>query len=156
MSERELLSAEELLDAGMKVLLWRLSRKSFSDSGMFGFSVREHIDLGFSVDPLVGVFASRGLISSLHRVSGSVSIRWFSSCYPGGLVSRSSFSWSLFSVLPLLVVLVLLLFSDLFDVVSLCVVLMLLMVLLLSGMSLVFLLGILVGRFSSLGLGLFR
>lgn len=43
--------AEELLDKGLRVKEYELPSSSFSDNGIFGFGVEEHIDLGIKYDP---------------------------------------------------------------------------------------------------------
>merc|ERR1712183_583680 len=48
--------AKEILERGMKVKEYELSRNCFSDHGHFGFGITEHIDLGIRYDPYTGIF----------------------------------------------------------------------------------------------------
>ncbi|KAF6156438.1 hypothetical protein GIB67_001481 [Kingdonia uniflora] len=42
--------AMQLLESGLKVKEYELSRRNFSDTGCFGFGIQEHIDLGMNLD----------------------------------------------------------------------------------------------------------
>merc|ERR1719352_248818 len=48
--------ALDILERGLKVQEYELSRLNFSDTGNFGFGVDEHIDLGIRYYPQVGIY----------------------------------------------------------------------------------------------------
>merc|ERR1712097_133448 len=48
--------AKEILERGLKVKEYELSKRNFSDMGNFGFGIQEHIDLGIRYDPYTGIF----------------------------------------------------------------------------------------------------
>merc|ERR1711997_245308 len=48
--------AEELLKRGLKVKVYELRKRNFSQEGNFGFGIDEHIDLGIKYDTSTGIF----------------------------------------------------------------------------------------------------
>merc|ERR1739838_295910 len=48
--------AQEILERGLKVKDYELSKGCFSKDGNFGFGIQEHIDLGIRYDPYTGIF----------------------------------------------------------------------------------------------------
>jgi large subunit ribosomal protein L11e len=50
--------AEEILERGLKVKEYELTKSNFSDTGNFGFGIQEHIDLNIKYDPSIGIYGS--------------------------------------------------------------------------------------------------
>ena len=48
--------AKDILERGLKVKEYELKRSCFSQTGNFGFGIKEHIDLGLKYDPYTGIF----------------------------------------------------------------------------------------------------
>lgn len=99
--------AEEILERGLKVREYELKRCNFSDTGSFGFGVKEHIDLGLKYDPSIGIFGmdfyvvlnrAGGRISRRrkqksrmgigHRVKMEEAMKWFQQKYDGTILNR--------------------------------------------------------------------
>eukprot|EP00121_Abeoforma_whisleri_P015678 Awhi_evm1s14427 len=96
--------AEEILNAGLKVKEYELSKRNFSDTGNFGFGVEEHIDLGIKYDPSIGIYGmdffvimSRpgfrvakkkhkgSKIGKKHRITKEHTMKWFSNTMDGSI-----------------------------------------------------------------------
>jgi large subunit ribosomal protein L11e len=94
--------ANELLDRGLKVKEYELKKVNFSNSGCFGFGIKEHIDLGLKYDPSTGIFGmdffvvlvrqgfrvsrrkwSPGKIGKRHLITKEDSMAWFQQKYEG-------------------------------------------------------------------------
>jgi large subunit ribosomal protein L11e len=94
--------AEEILDRALKVKEYELNEENFSDSGNFGFGIKEHIDLGLKYDPNIGIYGmdiyvvlgrpgyrvarrkrKRSRIGVKHRVTKQQAIKWFQEKYEG-------------------------------------------------------------------------
>jgi large subunit ribosomal protein L11e len=95
-------NANNLLDRGLKVKEYELKKVNFSDTGCFGFGIKEHIDLGLKYDPSSGIFGmdffvvlvrpgfrvSRrklkpGKIGKSHLVTKRDAMEWFRDKYEG-------------------------------------------------------------------------
>eukprot|EP00299_Pterocystis_sp_00344_P016019 c8018_g1_i1.p1 GENE.c8018_g1_i1~~c8018_g1_i1.p1 ORF type:complete len:193 (+),score=41.72 c8018_g1_i1:53-580(+) len=48
--------ADQILEKGLKVKEFELSKANFSATGNFGFGIDEHIDLGIKYDPTSGIY----------------------------------------------------------------------------------------------------
>ncbi len=48
--------AEKILEKGLQVKEFELSKANFSKMGNFGFGIQEHIDLGIKYDPSIGIY----------------------------------------------------------------------------------------------------
>jgi len=48
--------AIEILERGLKVKEYELIKRNFSETGNFGFGIKEHIDLGIKYDPSTGIY----------------------------------------------------------------------------------------------------
>jgi len=48
--------ALEILENALKVKEYELEEKNFSETGNFGFGIKEHIDLGIKYDPGIGIY----------------------------------------------------------------------------------------------------
>lgn len=48
--------AMDLLERGIKVKDYELSKGCFNKNGTFGFGIDEHIDLGMRYDPSTGIY----------------------------------------------------------------------------------------------------
>ena len=97
--------AKDLLERGLKVKEYELSRGCFSEFGHFGFGIQEHIDLGLRYDPYTGIYgmdfyvvlkrpglrvskrkrASRK-IGNAQRISQEDAQEWFKRTYDGTLI----------------------------------------------------------------------
>jgi len=94
--------ALDLLERGLRVKELELHYENFSDSGNFGFGIKEHIDLGVKYDPTTGIFgmdfyvvlkrpgariASKkrkaGRVGAPHRVTKDDAQKWFKDTYKG-------------------------------------------------------------------------
>ncbi|XP_029211302.2 LOW QUALITY PROTEIN: 60S ribosomal protein L11-like [Acropora millepora] len=97
--------AEEILEKGLKVREYELSRDNFSKNGNFGFGIQEHIDLGIKYDPSIGIYGMDfyivlgrpgfnvskrkrkcSRIGSKHRYSQDEAMKWFQQKYDGILL----------------------------------------------------------------------
>ena len=97
--------AKNILERGLKVKEFELSRGCFSDSGNFGFGVSEHIDLGLRYDPYTGIYGMdfyvvlkrpgfrvsrkkhcRSKIGTRQRISKEDAQEWFTRTYDGVLI----------------------------------------------------------------------
>ncbi|XP_074607658.1 large ribosomal subunit protein uL5-like [Acropora palmata] len=98
--------AEEILEKGLKVREYELSRGNFSATGSFGFGIQEHIDLGIKYDPSIGIYGmdfyivleragyniskrkrARSRIGAPHRINKEESMKWFQQKYDGILLN---------------------------------------------------------------------
>nr|XP_027193976.1 60S ribosomal protein L11-A-like [Dermatophagoides pteronyssinus] len=96
--------ALELLEKGLKVKEYQLNKSCFSESGIFGFGIQEHIDLGYKYDPNIGIFgidfsvhltrpgyrvckrrAKKTKVGPLNRVNASEARNWFEQTFDGQL-----------------------------------------------------------------------
>merc|ERR1712183_1103705 len=97
--------AKEILERGMKVKKYELSRNCFSDHGHFGFGITEHIDLGIRYDPYTGIFGMdfyvvlkkpgyriskkkrcKGRIGNTQKIGKDEAKEWFKREYDGILI----------------------------------------------------------------------
>jgi large subunit ribosomal protein L11e len=101
--------AMDLLDRGLKVKDYELNWGNFSDTGCFGFGIKEHIDLGVKYDPSTGIFGmdffiilkrpgarvarrkhATGRVGAPHRVTKEEAQAWFKETFKGILTDRTS------------------------------------------------------------------
>ncbi|XP_043190806.1 60S ribosomal protein L11-like isoform X1 [Amphibalanus amphitrite] len=94
--------AEEILEQGLKVCEYELRKGNFSDTGNFGFGIKEHIDLGIKYDPSIGIYGldfyvvlgrpgfnistrrrRKSRVGIQHRVTKEDSMKWFQQKYDG-------------------------------------------------------------------------
>jgi len=94
--------AEEILESGLKVCEYELRKGNFSDTGNFGFGIKEHIDLGIKYDPSIGIYGldfyvvlgrpgfnisnrrrRKSRVGINHRVTKEDSMKWFQQKYDG-------------------------------------------------------------------------
>ena len=94
--------AQEILTRALKVKEQELPKRSFSNTGCFGFGIEEHIDLGMKYDPYTGIFGmdffvvlkrpgyrvaqrkhKRGRIGNSHQVTKEEAVEWFKTNYEG-------------------------------------------------------------------------
>jgi len=97
--------AKEILDNALKVKEYELEERNFSDTGNFGFGIKEHIDLGIKYDPAIGIYGmdiyvvlSRpgfcvarrkkrpAKIGKTHKISKEEAMKWFVDNYEGLIV----------------------------------------------------------------------
>ena len=97
--------ARDLLERGLKVKEYELSKNCFSENGNFGFGVQEHIDLGLRYDPYTGIYGmdfyvvlrrpgnrvakrkrARSTVGSAQRISKEDAQEWFKRTYDGTLI----------------------------------------------------------------------
>merc|ERR1711862_184598 len=97
--------AKEILERGLKVKEYDLSKRNFSDMGNFGFGIQEHIDLGIRYDPYTGIFGMdfyvvlnrpgkritkrkrcRSTIGNAQKISKEESKEWFKQQYEGIII----------------------------------------------------------------------
>ncbi|KAL9957890.1 hypothetical protein ACROYT_G034845 [Oculina patagonica] len=98
--------AEEILEKGLKVREYELSKDNFSRTGNFGFGIQEHIDLGIKYDPSIGIYGmdfyvvlgrpgfniaerkrKRSRVGFKHLITKEESMKWFQQKYDGILLS---------------------------------------------------------------------
>lgn len=84
---------------------YELPRGAFSNTGCFGFGIKEHIDLGLKYDPYTGIFGmdfyvvlkrpgnriakkkrKRGRVGNFQKVTKQEAQDWFKSTYEGTLL----------------------------------------------------------------------
>jgi len=101
--------AHTILDNALKVKEYELEEGNFSDTGNFGFGIKEHIDLGIKYDPGIGIYgmdifvvlgrkgfrvAKRkrkpGRIGKTHKISKEDAIKWFVDNFEGLIVKPKS------------------------------------------------------------------
>jgi len=94
--------ANELLERGLKVKEFELKKVNFSNTGCFGFGIKEHIDLGLKYDPSTGIFGmdffvvlvrqgfrvsrrkwAPGKIGKNHLITKDDAMKWFADKYEG-------------------------------------------------------------------------
>lgn len=94
--------AEELLKRALRVKDFELRESNFSESGNFGFGIKEHIDLGLKYDPSIGIFGmdfyvvlgrpgrrvalrkrKRSSVGVKHRVTKQEAMHWFVDKFTG-------------------------------------------------------------------------
>merc|ERR1712212_1079203 len=94
--------AEEILEKGLKVREYELKKGNFSDTGNFGFGIKEHIDLGIKYDPSIGIYGldfyvvlgrpgfniahrrrRKSRVGIQHRIGKEDSMKWFQQKYDG-------------------------------------------------------------------------
>jgi len=97
--------AKEILDNALKVKEYELDERNFSETGNFGFGIKEHIDLGIKYDPAIGIYGmdiyvvlSRpgfrvarrkkrpAKVGKTHKISKEDSMKWFVDNYEGIIV----------------------------------------------------------------------
>merc|ERR1711862_521664 len=97
--------AKEILERGLKVKEYELSKRNFSDMGNFGFGIQEHIDLGIRYDPYTGIFGMdfyvvlnrpgkritkrkrcRGRLGTAQKIGKEDAQEWFKQQYDGLLI----------------------------------------------------------------------
>ncbi|XP_072372298.1 large ribosomal subunit protein uL5-like [Scyliorhinus torazame] len=94
--------AVEILEKILKIQKYDLRKSNFCNTGVFGFGIQEHIDLGIKFDPSIGIYGldfyvvmgfsisdkkmKRGHIGSKHKISKEESMRWFQQKYDGILL----------------------------------------------------------------------
>ncbi|XP_068689001.1 large ribosomal subunit protein uL5 [Montipora foliosa] len=97
--------AEEILEKGLKVCEYELSKDNFSQTGNFGFGIQEHIDLGIKYDPSIGIYGmdfyvvmerpgfniskrkrKKSRIGFKHRITKDEAMKWFQQKYDGVLM----------------------------------------------------------------------
>jgi len=97
--------ALEILENALKVKEYELEEKNFSETGNFGFGIKEHIDLGIKYDPGIGIYgmdiyvvlARPGFcvarrkkrpakVGKTHKISKEDSIKWFIDNFEGIVV----------------------------------------------------------------------
>merc|ERR1711860_45230 len=66
--------AIEILERGLKVKEYELIKRNFSETGNFGFGIKEHIDLGIKYDPSTGIYGMDFYVH-LARPGGRVQYR---------------------------------------------------------------------------------
>jgi len=95
-------TAANLLLSGLKVKEYELNAANFSNTGNFGFGIKEHIDLGVKYDPATGIYGmdfyvvlkrpgarisrrrrARGRVGASHRIGKEDAIKWFKETYDG-------------------------------------------------------------------------
>merc|ERR1711935_988318 len=100
--------AEKILDRGLKVKEYELLRRNFSETGNFGFGIKEHIELGLRYDPGIGIYGmdfyvvmgrkgdritkrrrAVGRLGKPHRVTKTESQNWFQQKFDGILSETS-------------------------------------------------------------------
>merc|ERR1711874_705999 len=88
--------AIEILERGLKVKEYELIKRNFSETGNFGFGIKEHIDLGIKYDPSTGIYGmdfyvvltrpgkrvskrkiKTGRVGAPHRVTAEDAKQWF-------------------------------------------------------------------------------
>ncbi|CAH3159660.1 unnamed protein product [Porites evermanni] len=98
--------AEEILEKGLKVREYELSKDNFSRTGNFGFGIQEHIDLGIKYDPSIGIYGmdfyvvlgrpgfnvskrkrKQSRIGFKHLITKEEAMKWFQQKYDGILLS---------------------------------------------------------------------
>lgn len=96
--------ARDLLERGLRVKEYELKYDNFSETGCFGFGIKEHIDLGVKYDPSTGIFgmdfyivlkrpgdrvskrrACRGKVGNRQRVTKEDAQEWFKETFKGML-----------------------------------------------------------------------
>lgn len=97
--------ALDLLERGLKVKEYELPRSSFTETGNFGFGIKEHIDLGMRYDPYTGIFGmdfyvvlkrpgirvarrkhASSRIGNRQKISQEEAQEWFKKSYDGVLI----------------------------------------------------------------------
>ncbi|GMI99124.1 hypothetical protein like AT5G45775 [Hibiscus trionum] len=100
--------AMQLLKSGLKVKEYELLRRSFSDTGCFGFGIQEHIDLGIKYDPSTSIYdmdfyvilkraeyrmdrrrRCKSRVDIQHRVTKEDAMKWFQVKYEGVILNKS-------------------------------------------------------------------
>merc|ERR1712106_1077468 len=99
--------AEEILEKGLKVREYELRKNNFSDTGNFGFGIKEHIDLGIKYDPSIGIYGldfyvvlgrpgfniahrrrRKSRVGIQHRITKEDSMKWFQTKYDGIILNK--------------------------------------------------------------------
>ena len=97
--------AKDILERGLKVKEYELSKKCFSESGNLGFGITEHIDLGLRYDPYTGIYGMdfyvvlkrpgfrvakrkhcRRKIGTHQKITKEEAQEWFKRTYDGVLI----------------------------------------------------------------------
>ena len=97
--------AKDILERGLKVKEFQLSKNAFSNNGTFGFGIHEHIDLGLRYDPYTGIFGMdffvvlkrpgarvgrrkhcRSRVGNNQKISKEEAQDWFKKTYDGALI----------------------------------------------------------------------
>jgi len=101
--------ALEILEKALKVKEFELEEGNFSETGNFGFGIKEHIDLGIKYDPGIGIYgmdiyvvlsrpgyrvAKRkrkpGRVGINHRITKDEAKKWFVDSYEGIIVKQKT------------------------------------------------------------------
>jgi len=97
--------AHDILDRALRVKEYELEEKNFSESGNFGFGIREHIDLDIRYDPAIGIYGmdfyvvlarpgyrvckrkrKNASVGGTHRVTRDDSKKWFEDKFDGSIL----------------------------------------------------------------------
>ncbi|ELQ75495.1 60S ribosomal protein L11, partial [Trachipleistophora hominis] len=97
--------AKDILNNALKICEFELRETSFSETGTFGFGIKEHIDLGLKYDPAIGIYGMdfivvlskpglrvckrkrlRSKVGNKQRVSKEEAKKWFVDTFEGVLV----------------------------------------------------------------------
>jgi large subunit ribosomal protein L11e len=100
--------ALDLLERGLRVKDLELHYENFSETGNFGFGIKEHIDLGVKYDPSTGIYGmdfyvvlerpgariarkkrKHGRIGFTHRITKDDAMKWFKDTYKGVLTHEA-------------------------------------------------------------------
>lgn len=98
--------AMDILSNALKIVEYELKESCFSETGTFGFGIKEHIDLGMKYDPAIGIFGMdfivvlgkpglrvrkrvrcRQNLGRKQRVSKEEAKQWFVDTFDGVLLS---------------------------------------------------------------------
>eukprot|EP01130_Rhizamoeba_saxonica_P000268 TRINITY_DN10244_c0_g1_i1.p1 TRINITY_DN10244_c0_g1~~TRINITY_DN10244_c0_g1_i1.p1 ORF type:complete len:205 (-),score=53.73 TRINITY_DN10244_c0_g1_i1:47-622(-) len=104
--------AMEILEKALKVKEYELLARNFSDTGNFGFGIREHIDLGIKYDPSVGIYGmdiyvvlsrpgfrvarrkrAKARVGKNHKVTKDEAKQWFRDTFDGHISNRTEVVW---------------------------------------------------------------
>jgi large subunit ribosomal protein L11e len=94
--------AYDILEKALKVKEYELEENNFSETGNFGFGIKEHIDLGIRYDPGVGIYGmdiyvvlgrpgfrvarrkrKPARIGKHHKINKEEAMKWFVDSYEG-------------------------------------------------------------------------
>lgn len=99
--------ALQVLQAGLRVKEFELPEKCFSETGIFGFGIQEHIDLGIKYDTNIGIFGAdfcivlskpgrrvcqrkkrKAKVGKKQRVTKEEAMEWFRSTFDGQILVK--------------------------------------------------------------------
>eukprot|EP01129_Flabellula_baltica_P013678 TRINITY_DN63_c1_g1_i1.p1 TRINITY_DN63_c1_g1~~TRINITY_DN63_c1_g1_i1.p1 ORF type:complete len:191 (+),score=47.02 TRINITY_DN63_c1_g1_i1:57-629(+) len=97
--------AYDILDRALRVLEYELEERNFSESGNFGFGIKEHIDLDIRYDPAIGIYGmdfyvvlsrpgyrvckrkrKHNRVGGTHRVTREEARKWFEDKFEGTIL----------------------------------------------------------------------